>query len=89
MGGVEAEKGEFPWIVNIKIFVGGGYQLCGGSLIAHNLVLTAAHCVYQENVQNILVTAGDHNIQVNEGIEQTSGAMAVKVHPGYNPYVIY
>lgn len=50
----EAEYGEFPWMIEI---LRNGVNdvstesqqvaLCGGSLIAPNVVLTGAHCVYK------------------------------------------
>lgn len=49
----EAEYGEFPWMVAIldNNYTPGTPDkrllLCGGSLITPNVVLTAAHCVYQ------------------------------------------
>ena len=45
IGGVEAIPGEFPWIVSLRL---GGQHICGGTLIANNWVLTAAHCVRVE-----------------------------------------
>lgn len=40
VGGSEASSGEFPWFAAFAPFTS-----CGGSLIAPNRVLTAAHCV--------------------------------------------
>lgn len=41
IGGDDAQFGEFPWQVLIKI---GGRQ-CGGTLVNRQHVVTAAHCV--------------------------------------------
>ena len=41
VGGVEAYPGEFPHQVALLV---DGAQLCGGSLLAKDLVVTAGHC---------------------------------------------
>jgi len=40
IGGRPAEKGEFPFFVH-----GSGSQLCGGTLIHDDIVITASHCL--------------------------------------------
>merc|ERR1712055_54080 len=42
VGGVEAERGAWPWQVSLDIF---GSHTCGGVLIGEQWVLTAAHCI--------------------------------------------
>ncbi|XP_022186184.2 serine proteinase stubble [Nilaparvata lugens] len=59
IGGNEAFFGELPWQAHIRI---KGYQ-CGGVLISHVLVATAAHCVHRARIQDIRVHLGDYDTQ--------------------------
>uniref|UniRef100_A0A6I8N425 Peptidase S1 domain-containing protein n=1 Tax=Ornithorhynchus anatinus TaxID=9258 RepID=A0A6I8N425_ORNAN len=45
VGGQEAEEGQWPWQVSLHFWTGKWTHICGGSLINHEWVLTAAHCV--------------------------------------------
>ncbi|XP_077184775.1 transmembrane protease serine 12 isoform X2 [Paroedura picta] len=47
VGGHDAQIGSWPWQVSLQVYrFGLGYaHICGGSLINHNSVLTAAHCI--------------------------------------------
>ena len=84
-GKTPAEPGAQPWMVGLlSSDTNNGYdaQFCGGSLIAPNWVLTAAHCV--EGIQNaseVDILVGRHTLSSNEGERITAAEIAV--HKGY------
>ncbi len=45
IGGTHATVGQYPTVVALVVQTGGGVALCTGTLVAPNLVLTAAHCI--------------------------------------------
>jgi trypsin len=84
VGGDPAEAGEYGWQValvdhNIPPQFG---QFCGGSLIAVDVVLTAAHCVSGAGPADIDVFIGQHDLRLPG---ETIRAASITVHPNYNP----
>ncbi|XP_063076715.1 serine protease 33-like [Engraulis encrasicolus] len=47
VGGHDAERGSWPWMVYVYIMEGPMTQPCGGSVITDQWVLTAGHCIYE------------------------------------------
>ena len=80
VGGVPAEKGEFPFQVSLQS--SSGSHFCGGSLIKKNWVLTAAHCVARWSNTNKIVI-GLHDQKDKTGTE-TFTSVKVISHPQYN-----
>jgi secreted trypsin-like serine protease len=63
IGGTPAEEGAWPWQVRLFESMDDQEGFCGGSLIANDWVLTAAHCVYDGdgNVEDQIVVGYGSN----------------------------
>lgn len=44
VGGTNSSWGEWPWQVSLQVKLRAQKHMCGGSIIGHQWVLTAAHC---------------------------------------------
>ncbi len=85
VGGGNAAIGELPW----QVIVYPGPYLCGGTLIDVNWVVTAAHCVVDENGAAmspglVKVVAGEYRLASSDGTEQPRGVKQLYVHPSYD-----
>jgi len=84
VGGQPAEPGEWPWQVMVRP---GGY-LCGGTLIAADWVVTAAHCVYDNGElfapTSVSVKLGEYDRTVRETSEQTRSVSQIIAHEEYD-----
>jgi len=98
LGGDIAVEGAWPWQVGLinanetSLFYG---QFCGGSVIAGVWILTAAHCVYEEEEGGILTPIEARDIRVLAGtnyLEEGEGELievrAIYAHPDYDPIAI-
>jgi hypothetical protein len=75
IGGTQAGQNEYPFAVSLQDHIG---HFCGGSLIARDVVLSAAHC--QGGPYDCVM--GRHNLQGSQGQEI---AMSRELpHPNYN-----
>ncbi len=87
VGGVEARPNSHPWIVSLQQ---DGNHFCGGSLIRvgareeTDIVVTAAHCVY-DGTSRLTVSAGAHNLDYPSSTQQTVSATRTVYHPAYDP----
>lgn len=73
-GGEKSEKGEWASYVRIDTFREAGTLLCGGVVISRNKVLTAAHCISDNNLVlkpgDVQATAGAHDAKNLEPTDQ-------------------
>ncbi len=77
VGGATTPNGAYPFMASVQ---SRGSHFCGGSVIASQWVLTAAHCVPSGSASGLTVRVGSNN--------NTSGGTVipvtlVKVHPSY------
>nr|XP_021331840.1 elastase 3 like isoform X1 [Danio rerio] len=83
VNGEEARPHSWPWQVSLQYQSGSSfYHTCGGSIIAENWVMTAAHCI--SSGRNYRVLVGKHDLSVNEEGSQTISAQKIIVHEKWN-----
>uniref|UniRef100_A0A3B4V9V0 Coagulation factor IX n=1 Tax=Seriola dumerili TaxID=41447 RepID=A0A3B4V9V0_SERDU len=82
VGGAEVTPGEIPWQVGL-VAQSTGVLFCGGSILGHRWVITAAHCLL-ETQDSFFIRAGEHNVYIKEGTEQDHEVLEQHIHPRYN-----
>ncbi|KAB0805033.1 hypothetical protein PPYR_02003 [Photinus pyralis] len=79
VGGVDTTIESYPHQVSVMYF---DRHICGGSIIAHNLILTAAHCTRGKDAQFL-------NIRYGTSLRNQGGTVVaiaeIHDHPNYDP----
>lgn len=93
VGGSEADEGEYPWMAALYNGDDPYWQYCGGSLIAPDRVVTAAHCVEGllgiDLVDQVVNTAqyGQYMVMLGSNSLLAGGdeipVLWIHVHPDY------
>nr|AAN17336.1 serine protease [Pyrocoelia rufa] len=79
VGGKDTTIEDFPHQVSLQLY--GGHA-CGGSIIASNIILTAAHCTHLRSARIMSIRYGS-SIMDDEGT--VMDVSEVLQHPSYNP----
>lgn len=79
VGGEDANIEDHPYVVALA--TPSGQQFCGGTLVAPDKVVTAAHCTVDSNPSRIDVISGRTEMSANDGTVST--VSDVWVHPDY------
>nr|XP_019960557.1 PREDICTED: mast cell tryptase-like [Paralichthys olivaceus] len=78
-GGREASPGNWPWLVSIAE---NRTNICGGSLINDQWILTAAHCM-SESGKGLTIYLGSQRQSVSDPNEVSRTIAEIKCHPSY------
>ncbi|XP_068154676.1 serine protease SP24D-like [Drosophila tropicalis] len=90
VGGVDATTGQFPHQISLRY---SGSHICGGSIIARQYILTAAHCVTSELENGTLIVTPANLLSIRAGsLDRFAGGVIsqvieVKVHENYGNFL--
>uniref|UniRef100_A0AAY4C078 Peptidase S1 domain-containing protein n=1 Tax=Denticeps clupeoides TaxID=299321 RepID=A0AAY4C078_9TELE len=77
VGGCVSKPHSWPWQISLR--TSAGVHFCGGTLIAPQWVLTAAHCL--ERPSSYKVYLGTHTLRATEQSKQIRGVQKIILEP--------
>ncbi|CAL8296561.1 elastase 3 like [Gadus morhua] len=87
VNGVDARPNSWPWQISLQYERSGEWRhTCGGSLIAENWVMTAAHCINSKFTYRVFV--GKHNLVKEELSAKAILTEKIIVHEKWNPIFV-
>ncbi|XP_073172869.1 chymotrypsin-C-like isoform X1 [Lepidochelys kempii] len=86
VGGEDANPHSWPWQISLQYDKSGVWaHTCGGTLIATNWVLTAAHCISNSRTYRVLL--GKQNLEVEEPGSVAAAVEKIIVHEKWNSFL--
>merc|ERR1712183_903441 len=89
VGGTEASPGEFSHQIALLRGGVGGSLMCGGSLAAPNMVVTAGHCCDGQSASRLGVRVGNHHLYEDDPDQMDIAVSKVMLHEDYDSWTIY
>ncbi|EDO31703.1 predicted protein [Nematostella vectensis] len=90
VGGTRAKKGAWPWQISMNYVhnkVTKTPHICGGSVVAPEWIVTAAHCfAYSKDAKDYTIAVGEHDLNATDGYEQRPDVERIILHPKYAPH---
>ncbi|CAN2388025.1 Belongs to the peptidase S1 family, partial [Pristimantis euphronides] len=88
VGGIDVRPNSWPWQISLQYQASSGAwgHTCGGTLIADNWVVTAAHCISSGRVYRVFV--GKHNLKEDEEGSAAITPEKIIVHEKWNSFFI-
>ncbi|XP_018051852.1 PREDICTED: venom serine protease-like [Atta colombica] len=85
VGGEETEINEFPWMTGI-VDLNTNILFCGATIIYDRYILTAAHCLYEKNINEIVAVVGEHDVSTGSDTNATKiyELSECVIHPEYD-----
>lgn len=80
VNGKQTSAGSYPWTVGIQF---GDKLYCGGAIVSHIFVVTAAHCVKGINTRHIKLVIGDHDRRKQEPFQEIRTIDKVFIRPDF------
>merc|ERR1719508_16736 len=88
VGGTEASPGEFPHQIALLRGGVGGSLMCGGSLVAPNMVVTAGHCCDGQSASRLGVRVGSHQLYEEDPDQADIAVSKVMLHEDYDSWTV-
>ncbi|XP_075462192.1 chymotrypsin-C-like [Ascaphus truei] len=87
VGGEDVNPNSWPWQISLQYSASSGWgHTCGGTLIAPNWVLTAAHCISSGRIYRVVL--GKHNLKEEEAGSVIISPEKIIVHENWNSFLI-